>query len=224
MKNLPVTFALLLALATGCQSSDRQQTAASDASAYTPTAAPVAASTPVAGSSTPNVPSLLPTTAIDVRPAVEQLLPEQGYLQTVSAKTLKVEPMTVALPPLWGSLQPGAARAMPGCRISYEAVLQWVPAGYGASEKVPATMALYAPNGRDSLARYRLGGVNANVPGQEKYTELQVAPNKPVTVRGVVYAFTGKDNQQKPALVVYPYRHKGEERNPSNMTFLPLSQ
>jgi len=211
MKIPSQTFALLfgLGLVGGCQSNDTQAVT---------TEAPAAASAPTAATAP------LPTTALDVRPAIEQLLPAEGYLQTVSTKTLKVEPMAVALPPLWGSLEPGASRAAPGYRISYEAVIQWVPKGFGPNEKVPATMTLYAPNGKDSLARFSLGGINYNIPGEEKYTVSEIEPNKPVSVRGVLYAFAGKDNQLKPALVVYPYRNKGGVSDPTKMAFLPLPE
>ncbi|SMB79264.1 hypothetical protein SAMN00120144_3100 [Hymenobacter roseosalivarius DSM 11622] len=214
MKNLLLSAVLLLALA-GCQPSETKAPAATaDAPA---TAAPAAAG---AGA---GLPAPLPTSAVDIRPAVEQLLPAEGYLHVVSAKALRIEPLQVALPPLWGSLKAGAARSMPGYRIGYEAVIKWVPKGYG-TETVPASMPLYAPTGRDTLARFLLGGINPIVPGSENYTSHNVAPEKPVTVRGTVYAFTGQDNQQQPALVVYPYRDKGGVPQASKMTFLPLSQ
>ena len=217
MKTPSQTFALLLGLglASGCQSSDKQATTAEAPAASAPTAATTEAS-PADGPA--------PTTALDIRPAIEQLLPAEGYLQVVSSKALEIEPMSVSLPPLWGSMKPNASRAAPGYRISYEAVVKWVPKGFGPNEKVPATMTLYAPNGKDSLARYNLGGVNLNIPGQEKYTVSEIEPNKPVSVRGVLYAFRGVDTQTKPALVVYPYRNKGGVEDPTKMTFLPLPQ
>jgi hypothetical protein len=226
--NTPLnTCALLLALglASGCQSNDKQETAASSsAQAQAQAPAPAAASAPTAAPTTGNVPAPLPLTAVDVRPAVEQLLPPQGYIEAISAKPLTIEPMAVALPPLWGSLKPGAARSRPGYRITYEAVVKWVPKGYGVGQKVPATMPLYTPNGADSLARFTLGGMNPIIPGQEKYTITEVAPNKPVTVRGVLYTFSGQDNQQQPALVVYPYRNRGGMPNANKMVYLPLAQ
>jgi hypothetical protein len=226
--NTPLnTCALLLALglASGCQSNDKQETAASSSAQAPVTApAPAAASAPTAAPTTGNVPAPLPLTAVDVRPAVEQLLPPQGYIEAISAKPLTIEPMAVALPPLWGSLKPGAARSRPGYRITYEAVVKWVPKGYGVGQKVPATMPLYTPNGADSLARFTLGGMNPIIPGQEKYTITEVAPNKPVTVRGVLYTFSGQDNQQQPALVVYPYRNRGGMPNANKMVYLPLAQ
>ncbi|MBJ6146325.1 hypothetical protein [Hymenobacter sp. BT559] len=234
MKTLPNTLAFVLAVGlAGCQSGDKKAAEteapftvpASSAPATHPAATtPTAAPAPAANSSTVSLPAALPLTALDVVPAVRQLLPAEGYVQTVSAKPLNIEPMAVALPPLWGSLKPGAARSMSGYRIGYEAVVKWVPKGYGPGQKVPATMPLYVPNGKDSLARFSLGGINPNLPGQEKYTVMEVAPNKPVTVRGVVYAFTGKDGQQKPALVVYPYRHRGGMPDASKMVFLPINQ
>ena len=221
MKNLPNTFVLLLALglATGCQSNDKQTATESSSSAEAPVTTPAPAAAPTTG----NVPAPLPLTAVDVRPAVEQLLPPQGYIEVISAKAVNIEPMAVALPPLWGSLKPGAPRSGPGYRITYEAAVKWVPKGYGVGQKVPDTMPLYTPTGADSLARFSLGGINPIVPGQETYTITEVAPNKPVTVRGVVYAFSGQDNQQQPALVVYPYRNKGGMPNANQMIFLPLA-
>ena len=229
MKNLPITSAFLLALGlTGCQSGEKKAADApfSAPATSTPATSPAApaAPAPAAASVTVTLPAPLPLTAVDVVPAIEQLLPPEGYVKTVSAKPLTIEPMAVTLPPLWGSLQPGAARSMSGYRIKYEAVVQWVPKGFGPGQKVPATMPLYVPNGKDSLARFSLGGLNPNVPSLEKYTVTEVAPNKPVTVQGVVYAFTGKNNQQKPALVVYPYRRKGGTPDASKMVFLPIKQ
>jgi hypothetical protein len=230
MKYLPTSSAFLLALGlAGCQSSDKKEaeapfTVPAIAPAATAPAVPAATPAPTAAPATVILPAPLPLTAVDVVPAIEQLLPPEGYVKTVSAKPLTIEPMAVTLPPLWGSLQPGAARAMSGYRIKYEAVVQWVPKGFGPGQKVPASMTLYVPNGKDSLARFSLGGVNPNLPGMEKYTATEVAPNKPVTVQGVVYAFTGNDNQQKPALVVYPYRRKGGTPDASKMVFLPINK
>jgi hypothetical protein len=215
MKKPPITVAVLLALglAAGCQSSEKQPDPATASS-------PAPASAPAASSPATLSAPLPPLTSVDVRPGVEQLLPKEGYLQVVSAKMLKADAMQLTLPPLWGSLQSGAARTMPGYRIAYEAVLRWTPTGYGKG-KVPASQPLYVPNGRDSLARFSLGGINFNVPGAEKYTVSDITPDKPVTVSGVLYAFA---DPKQSRLIVYPYRNKGGVADASKFVSLPLTQ
>ncbi|RSK38940.1 hypothetical protein [Hymenobacter perfusus] len=161
----------------------------------------------------------------DVRPGVEQQTPKQGYLQVVSAKVLKAEPMQLTLPWMWGSDpdRPGGRKVgtAPGYRISYEAVLRWQPiGGYGPKEKVPASLPLYAPNGTDSLASFKVGAQDLTKP--EHFTVSQIQPHTPVTVRGTLYAYTGQNNQKQPALIVYPYRDPSGLPEPNRMTFLTL--
>lgn len=220
MKNrlLLLTTSLLGSLAVGCQSEGNapagENTAPVKAAAISADTAP----------STANLPAPLSPSALDVRVGVEQQTPKQGYLQVVSAKTLKVEPMQVTLPWMWGSDpdRPGGRKvgAAPGYRISYEAILQWKPAGYGPKEKIPASLPLYSPNGTDSLASFQVGTAGLTKP--ERFRVSQIRPNTPVTVQGTLYAYTGQNNQKQPALVVYPYRDPSGLPEPNRMTFLTL--
>jgi hypothetical protein len=159
-----------------------------------------------------------------VRPGVEQQTPKQGYLQVVSAKVLKAEPMQVTLPWMWGSDpdRPGGRKVgiAPGYRISYEAMLRWKPTGYGPKEKTLASQPLYSPNGTDSLASFQVGAEGITKP--ERFTVSQIQPNVPVTVHGTLYAYAGQNNQKQPALVVYPYRDPSSLPEPQKMIFLRL--
>ncbi|GAA4367761.1 hypothetical protein GCM10023185_39920 [Hymenobacter saemangeumensis] len=197
MKNLPLSFAtgLILAFAVSCQSNTTSQESGSTPDA--PAAVQVEAS----------LTAPLPSTAVDLRPGVAEQTPREGYLQVVSAKAMKAEPMQLRLPAMWQSDpdRPDGAKDAPGYRISYEAVLQWIPQGFG-HQKVPASLPLYSPNGRDTLASFRVGGLNLNVPGRERYAVTAIEPRKPLTVRGTLYAYLGENEQKQPALVVYPYR------------------
>lgn len=219
MKSLPLSLAAILlgCLASSCQS-DNTNPASTTAQPVPDRNAPAAA-TPVGSFPAPLSPS-----AFDVRPGVEQQTPKQGYLQVVSAKALKAEPMQVTLPWMWGSDpdRPGGRKvgSAPGYRISYEAVLRWKPMGYGPKEKVPASLPLYSPNGTDSLASFQVGA--GGITKLERFTVSQIQPNTPVTVRGTLYAYTGQNNQKQPALVVYPYRDPSGLPEPNRMTFLTL--
>ncbi|GAB3879430.1 hypothetical protein GCM10028824_42890 [Hymenobacter segetis] len=159
-----------------------------------------------------------------MRTGVEQQTPKQGYLQVISAKVLKAEPMQVTLPWMWGSDpdRPGGRKVgtAPGYRISYEAVLRWKPTGYGPKEKIPTSLPLYSPNGTDSLAGFQVGAEGLTKP--ERFKVSQIQPSTPVTVRGTLYAYMGQNNQKQSALVVYPYRDPFGLPEPNRMTFLPL--
>ncbi|MBD2769344.1 hypothetical protein IC235_15760 [Hymenobacter sp. BT664] len=215
MKNLPLCIAagFTLWLTAACQSNPTTEHAA----------APMA---PAATAPTATLPAPLPLAAVDLKPGVAEQTPREGYLQVVSVRALKAEPMQLRLPALWQS-DPDRAdgqKVAPGYRISYEAVLQWIPQGFGR-QKVPASLPLYSPNGRDTLASFRVGGLNLNVPGRERYTVTPIEPRKPLTVRGTLYAFTGQNEQQQPALVVYPYRGRtGGFDDSFKKVLLPISQ
>jgi len=219
MKSLPLFLAatLLYCLASSCQS-DNAKLATTIEKPVSDRQASVGAAPAT------SLPSPLPPSAFDVRPGVEQQTPKQGYLQVVSAKTLKAEPMQVTLPWMWGSDpdRPGGRKVdtAPGYRISYEAVLRWKPTGYGPKEKVPVSLPLYSPNGTDSLASFQVGAEGITKP--ERFTVSQIQPNTPVTVHGTLYAYTGQNNQKQPALVVYPYRDPSGLPEPNRMTFLTL--
>ena len=218
MKTLPFPLAaiMLTCLSSGCQSDNTTPTTGNAMTAAEPSAA--------ATSPAPSLPASLPLSAFDVRAGVEQQTPKQGYLQVLSAKNLKVEPLQLTLPWMWGSDpdRPSGRKVgtAPGYRISYEAVLRWKPTGYGPKDKTPASLPLYSPNSTDSLAGFQVGGEGISKP--ECFTVSQIQPNVPVTVRGTLYAYTGQNNQKQPALVVYPYRDPTGLPEPNRMTFLTL--
>ncbi|MCC3160243.1 hypothetical protein LJ737_23605 [Hymenobacter sp. 15J16-1T3B] len=215
MKNIPlfVATAVVLGLTAACQSQDSAPVANSPAAS--------AATQPAAA-----LPAPLPAGAVDLKPGVAEQTPREGYLQVISAKALKAEPMQLRLPAAWQSDadRPDGVKQAPGYRIAYEAVLQWIPQGFG-HQQVPASLPLYAPNGRDTLASFRVGGLNLNVPGRERYTVTPIEPRKPLTVRGTLYAFLGRNEQQQPALVVYPYRGRAGGFDDSfKKVLLPIRQ
>ena len=216
MKNLRLFIAtgFTLVLTAACQSN---------------TTPPQAASTPAKKAANPltiNLPAPLRITAVDLKPGVVEQTPREGYLQVVSAKVLKAEPMQLRLPAMWQS-DPDRAdtkKEAPGYRIAYEAVIQWIPQGFGR-QKVPVSLLLYSPNGHDTLASFRVGGINLNVPGRERYAVTPIEPRKPLTVRGTLYAFLGQNEQKQPALAVYPYRGRAGGFDDSfKKVLLPISQ
>ncbi|WBA44300.1 hypothetical protein [Hymenobacter canadensis] len=215
MKNLPLFIAagFTIGLTAACQSNPTPEAAtAPDAPAATQPAA--------------NLLAPLPITAVNIKPGVAEQTPREGYLQVISAKVLKTEPMQLRLPAQWQSDPDRAdgAKAAPGYRISYEAVLQWIPQGFGR-QKVPASLPLYSPNGRDTLASFRIGGLNLNVPGRERYSVTPIEPRKPLTVRGTLYAYTGQNEQKQPVLVIYPYHGRAGGFDDSfKKVLLPISQ
>jgi hypothetical protein len=219
MKNFPLFIAtgFTLGLTAACQSNPAPEAATTPAApaATLPTTPPTTAR-----------PAPLPLMAVDLKPGVAEQTPREGYLQVVSARALKAEPMQLRLPALWQS-DPDRAngvKAAPGYRISYEAVLQWIPQGFGR-QQVPASLPLYSPNGRDTLASFRVGGLNLNVPSRERYTVTPIAPRKPLTVRGTLYAFLGQNEQKQPALIVYPYRGRAGGFDDSfKKVLLPISR
>ncbi|MGI4741308.1 MAG: hypothetical protein ACRYG7_39585 [Janthinobacterium lividum] len=168
------------------------------------------------------LPPALSSAAVDLTAGIKQLLPAQGYLELVSATPQKVEPALVRLPGLWASLKPNYPQVAPGYRIPFEAVLRWKPTGYRPGERVPATITLYSPNGRDSLAGWQVAGTNPNVPGAERYAISEIKPGEPVTVRGTLYTFAGKDPANHPLLVVYPYRHANALPDARQLVTLPV--
>lgn len=216
MKNLPLFAAagLALSLTVGCESNPTSKQTEG------------AAGAPEAAQPVTDVPAPLPLTAVDLKPGVAQQTPREGYLQVVSVKALKAEPLRIRLPAMWQSDPDRAdvAKDAPGYRIAYEAVLQWIPQGFGR-QKVPASLPLYSPNGRDTLASFRVGGQNLNVPGLERYEVTPIQPRQPLTVRGTLYAFLGQTEQKQPALVVYPYRGRAGGFDDSfKKVLLPISQ
>ncbi len=197
MKKISLSFAawLTLGFTVGCQSNTTSKETGS------------APDVPAAAQPIGNLPAPLPASAVDLKSGVAEQTPREGYLQVISAKVLKAEPRQLRLPAQWQS-DPDRADVVkdaPGYRITYEAVLEWIPQGFGR-QKVPHSLPLYSPNGRDTLASFRVGGQNLNVPGRERYEVMPIQPHKPLTVRGTLYAYLGQNEQKQPALVVYPYR------------------
>ncbi|MFD1470247.1 hypothetical protein ACFQ48_18615 [Hymenobacter caeli] len=210
----------------GCQSGS-EKAAEVDAQILTKAAEKVASSPQEkarqdAWKTATTLPQALSPAAVDLTAGVKQLLPAQGYLELVSATPQKIEPALVRLPGLWASLKPNYPQVAPGYRIPFEAVVKWKPTGYRPGERVPATIALYSPNGRDSLAGWQVAGANPNVPGAERYTISEIRPNEPVTVRGTLYAFAGQDPSHHPLLVVYPYHHANSLPDARQMVTLPI--
>lgn len=189
MKNLPYFRLLPLALALGCNP------------APTDTSAPGAAASRVA-------PSLA---TLDIRPAVELQLPKSAhgtsYLQLVSAQVLKAEPLSVQQPGSWTALRQGQP-VVPGYRIAYEAVIKWQPLTDGPDQQKMPILTLYTPTGRDTLACFYTDA-SQYLPDTSRFTASRMLPDQPLTVRGTLYAYEGKDRQQQRALIVYPYNHKG---------------
>ena len=194
MKNLPGLGCLAILLASGCNSAP---TATSANAPDAPSVSPSAASPSLAG--------------LDIRPAVELQLPKsahgQSYLQLVSATVLKAEPLSVRQPANWTALRQ-AKPVVPGYRISYEAVLRWQPISQGPDEQKMAALSLYTPNGPDTVACIYTTA-SRYLPDTSGFTASQIKPGQPVTVRGTLYAYAGT-SQQQPALIVYPYNHKGD--------------
>lgn len=145
------------------------------------------------------LPAGMPAFAIDLRPGVEALLPEEGYLELVSFKGQSVLPVIIGLPPMARiGVKPGYPKVAPGYKIPFEAVLRWKPTGYGKSKPMPAKMIIQTP--KDSLLGFSISELN------QQYTTVAVRPGEPVTVQGVLYAYTDKDNPNR--LVLYPYHNK----------------
>ena len=217
---------LAFVLLASCQS-NTEKAAAVDAQILTKAAEKVASSPQetarLAAWKTANtLPPALAPAAVDLSAGIKQLLPAQGYLELVSATPQKVEPALVRLPGLWASLKPNYPQVAPGYRIPFEAVVRWKPTGYRPGERVPATITLYSPNGRDSLAGWQVAGANPNVLGSERFTVSEIRAGEPVTVHGTLYAFAGKDPANHPLLVVYPYHHANSLPDARQMVTLPV--
>lgn len=166
-------------------------------------------------------PAPLPNAAVDVGPALQQLLPPQGYLKADSIQTVSVTPIVAELPPLWGALGPGASRVAPAYRIAYRARLRWQPTGYSRPQDIPTKETLYVPD-KDTLALYALGGASPLTPDPGRHRTIEIRPYEAVEVAGTVYAYTTHDKEGKPALVAYPYRHKDRVASLNQMVFIAL--
>jgi hypothetical protein len=160
----------------------------------------------------------------NLHPAVEQLLPKEGYLKLVSVKQIEAaQPGIMALPVLWRHVKADYPTVAPGYRLPFEAVLEWRPMGYAKGEKIPAALALRTPIAPDTLGTFALLEPEAAIPGQSKQTQVLVKPGQAVTVRGTLYAYaTTPVAGQQPSLILYPYRNPLGLPDPRKMVYLPL--
>lgn len=220
-------FSLLGAglLLTSCKSDNEaaaeklQQVAA--AAANSPEAKARAAAWRLATTKPPQLPADKP---FDLRPALELLLPKDGYLQLVSVKAAGVaQPAILQLPILWRPIKGNYPSVAPGYRLPFEAVLKWKPMGYGPGEKIPAAMALEGPWAPDTLNTFSLREPEVTVPGQAATAPILLKPGQPVTVRGVAYAYaTTPAAGQAPRLVLYPYQNPLGPPDARKMVYLLL--
>lgn len=212
-------------LLTGCKSDNKaaaeklQQ--AATAAANSPEAKARTAAWRLA---TTKPPQLAADKPIDLRPALEQLLPQQGYLHLVSVKaTGAAQPSILLLPILWRPIKGNYPPVAPGYRLPFEAVLKWKPTGYAPGEKIPAEMALDGPWAPDTLNTFSLREPEVTIPGQAAKAPILLKPGQAITVRGVAYAYaTPRVAGQAPRLVLYPYQNPLGPPDTQKMIYLPL--
>ena len=189
----------VLALATACQSKEEKAAAKIVEALESPNESPAEQARIAAQKAAHVLPGRLPASAVDVRPGVEQLLPEEGYLELVSVKGQSPIPKIIGLPPMSRiGVKPGYPKVAPGYKIPFEAVLRWKPTGFVQTKPTAGTLRVQTP--KDSLLRFYISDLN--VGGKA----VPVRPGEPVTVQGVLYAYTDKDNSNR--LVLYPYQNK----------------
>ena len=193
---------LALGLATSCQSKEEKATAALgdalEAHAEAVAESPAEQARLAAQKASLVLPAALSASAVEVRAGVAQLLPEDGYLELVSARGQTPQPMTIGLPPMARmGVKTGYPKVAPGYKIPFEAVLRWKPTGYVSKPK-PALMVVQTP--KDSLMGFSITELN------QGYQTVAVRPGEPVTVQGVLYAYFDPANPQR--LVLYPYQNK----------------
>ncbi|MBO0360462.1 hypothetical protein J0X19_21045 [Hymenobacter sp. BT186] len=225
MKQLLLSLLGAGVLLTSCKSDNEaaveklQQVAA--AAANSPEAKARAAAWSLATTKPSQLPADKP---VDLRPALEQLLPKDGYLQLVSVKAAgAAQPAILQLPILWRPIKGNYPPVAPGYRLPFEAVLKWKPMGYGPGEKIPAAMALDGPWTPDTLNTFSLREPEVTVPGQAATAPMLLKPGQAVTVRGVAYAYaTSPAAGQAPRLVLYPYQNPLGPPEARNMVYLPL--
>ena len=225
MKKLLLSLLGAGTLLTGCQSDNEaaaeklQQVAT--AAANSPEAQARSAAWRLA---TTKPPQLAADKPVDLRPALEQLLPPDGYLQLVSVKAAgAAQPAILLLPILWRPIKGNYPTVAPGYRLPFEAVLKWKPMGYAQGEKIPAAMALDGPGALDTLNTFSLREPEVTVPGRAATAPMLLKPGQAVTVRGVAYAYaTPPAAGQAPRLVLYPYRNPLGPPDARKMVYLPL--
>jgi|GEM_PF-6019745 len=220
-------FSLLGAgtLLTGCQSENE---AAAEKLQQVATAAansPEAKAREVAWKiATTKPPQLAADKPVNLRSALEQLLPQDGYLQLVSVKaTGAAQPAILLLPIMWRPIKGNYPPVAPGYRLPFEAVLKWKPMGYASEEKIPAAMALDGPWAPDTLNTFSLREPEVSVPGQAAAAPILPKLGQAETVRGVAYAYaTPPAAGQAPRLVLYPYQNPLGPPDSRKMVYLPL--
>ncbi|SHM09766.1 hypothetical protein [Hymenobacter psychrotolerans] len=225
MKQLLFTLLSAGLLLEACQT-ESEKTAdaleqAAQAAANSPEAKARAAAWKLA---TTKPPRLAANKPVDLRPAVEQLLPRDGYLELISVKAAGVpEPAILLLPILWRPIKGNYPPVAPGYRLPFEAVLRWHPVGYAPRKKIPTEMALNGPWSSDTLAGFTLHEPDVSLPGQASDASIIMRPWREVTVRGVAYAYaTSPAAGQPPQLVLYPYQNPLGPPDARKMVYLPL--
>ena len=207
--NIPMRYVALLALglATACQSKEEKAAAQIVDALQAQAESPAEQARMAAQKAAYVLPPALPASAVDVRAAVEQLLPEEGYLELLSVKNQALQPITLTLPTFWRiGLKAGYPKVGPGYKIPFEAVLRWKPTGYGKSKPKVAALGMQTP--KDSLMRFYISEMAMG----GKFVPIH--PGEPVTVKGTLYTYLDKDQAQR--LLVYPYQNK--------QVYLPLSK
>jgi hypothetical protein len=225
MKQLLFSLLTASVLLTGCQSENETKTDALEQVAKAAADSPEAKARATAWKlATTKPPRLAADKPVDLRPAVEQLLPKEGYLQVVSVKAAgAAEPAILLLPILWRPIKGNYPSVAPGYRLPFEAVLKWHPVGYAPKEKIPTVMALEGPSAVDTLASFTLHEPDVTVPGQAGTPPILMRPWREVTVRGVAYAYaTTPAAGQSPRLVLYPYQNPLGPPDARKMVYLPL--
>jgi hypothetical protein len=153
------------------------------------------------------------------------MLPEEGYLRLVSLTPGPAQPAILALPVLWRPTKAGLPPVAPGYRIPFEAVIQWKPTGYAPGERIPTSITLYQPAPQDSLSGYTVGAPNAaGVAGaiESRAKKTTIRANEPVTIQGVLYAYTAASTGRR-GLVVYPYRNPAGLPDAKKMVQIPFN-
>lgn len=190
---------LALGLAASCQSKEEKANAALADALQAQAESPAEQARMAAQKAAYVLPPALPASAVDVRAGVQQLLPEEGYLELVSVKGQNLQPITIGFPPAWRiGVKPGYPKVGPGYKIPFEAVMRWKPTGYVETKPKSALLVMQTP--KDSLMRFHISemGLGSKV--------VPVRPGVPVTVQGMLYTYIDRDNAQR--LLVYPYQNK----------------
>jgi hypothetical protein len=223
MKQLLLSLLSAATLLIGCQSDDEAAAGTLHQVAEAAASSPEAKARQAAWKLATTRPTALPAGLItNLRPAVEQLLPKEGYLKLLSAKqTGAAQPAIMTLPVLWRHVKADYPTVAPGYRIPFEAVLEWRPTGFTKGEKIPDSLALRIPRGLDSLSTLAL--LEPSISGRTDQTQVLMAPGQKSTIRGLLYAYaTTPTAGQQPSLILYPYQDPLGLPDPRKMVYIPL--